>query len=96
MTKLKIKEDVGSGKSVDENYPFDEIENGDMFYNYNMDWLVLIVYTDCEYRLIELTGGTQVEEHPGEDFDNLFSRLTEEYGEWYPVRKAKLTFKVGD
>lgn len=97
MTKLKIKENVGKGNPVDANYPFDNIEAGDMFYCYDVDWLVMVVQSEHEkYSLIELASGEVIPGEEREYFEDIFDRLTIENGEWYPVSKTSIKFTVGE
>lgn len=97
MTKLKIKENVGSAEAIDESYPFEDIDSGDMFYCYGADTLIIVIDDrEGEYHLIDLTNGEIISGDDDKYFEDTFDRLTEEYGEWYPVNKTKITFKVGE
>lgn len=97
MTKLKIQEKHGVGNVVDARYPFEDITAGDMFYNYDMDWLVMTFEVEAgDFALVELTSGEVVTNDDDGYFEDTFERLTKVYGDWYPVSKAKLKFTVGE
>ncbi|MNK14411.1 hypothetical protein D3C87_325340 [compost metagenome] len=97
MTKLKIKEDVGNGNPVTCNFDFDGIENGDMFYCYDSDVLIMIVSENSDQSaFIDLSSCERMPDSKNEHVEDVFQRITEEYGDFYPVSKAKIKFKVGE
>lgn len=75
----------------------DNLEGGDMVYSHTSDMLIMIVRESSnldKYSFIDLNNGEILVEEDEHDafFEDVFSRLNDDFGPFYPVKKVK--FKV--
>lgn len=96
MTKLKIKEKINFSTDTPEIYA-NCLESGDMLYSYEYDILLLVMENEnSDFFLFNLTDSKILNDDGFDYFNEVFEHYNKRFGPFYPVTKAKITFKVGD
>lgn len=98
MTKLKIKEKM-AGFAVPVNSD-DDLQTGTFIYSYNWDMLLLVIESnedgdEIQYGLLDLSSG-ELLLLEGVCFEENLKDCIHQFGPFYIVDKAKITFTVGD
>ena len=95
MTKFKLKEKLRISATIDEQVDMSSLESGTMLYSYNYDTMLLIV-DDVQFGrvIIDLSDSTTVGDIEGDTFEETLAQYEKDFGPFYTVGRAKLTFKV--
>lgn len=104
MTKLKIKEKINKSEIIQETLPADDLESGNLLYSYNYDMILLVMENQVHeedftrYGVVNVANGELMNSlYPdAENFEDVVQACIDDFGPFYLVDKAKITFKVGE